>query len=146
MPSWRMSFQPSTNPAAYPFVHQLRTRFAETDAMSVVHHAAYLAYLEEARVEYLRSLGHPYGDVRAEGLDFPILEVAVRYQRPLRFDDVVDVHIAVASVQGATFEMAYLLGVNGVACATAVTVHGVVGRHGRATRTPGWLRQLVPPA
>ena len=34
----------------------LRVRFAETDAMGVAHHAAYLPYLETARVEYLRAL------------------------------------------------------------------------------------------
>ena len=51
----------------YAFSHRLRTRFAETDAMGVVHHAAYLPYLEEARVEYLRSIGHPYDAVRAGG-------------------------------------------------------------------------------
>ena len=28
--------------------------------MGVIHHAAYLPYLEEARVEFLRALGHPY--------------------------------------------------------------------------------------
>ena len=35
--------------------------------MGIVHHAAYLLYLEEARVEYLRHLGHPYGEVREGG-------------------------------------------------------------------------------
>ena len=61
--------------------------------MGVVHHAAYLPYLEEARVEYLRAIGHPYLEVRAEGVDFAVLEVAVQYLAPLRFDDVVDVHV-----------------------------------------------------
>ena len=61
----RQSLQPSRDPADYDFAHRLRTRFAETDAMGIIHHAAYLAYLEEARVEYLRAIGHPYDSVRA---------------------------------------------------------------------------------
>ena len=66
----RQSLQPSRDPADYVFVHRLRTRFAETDAMGIVHHAAYLPYLEEARVEYLRAIGHPYDSVRTgEGDD-----------------------------------------------------------------------------
>ena len=56
----RQSLEPTRDQGDYPFAHRIRTRFAETDAMGIVHHAAYLPYLEEARVAYLRQLGHPY--------------------------------------------------------------------------------------
>jgi acyl-CoA thioester hydrolase len=139
----RMTFDPPAEPAGYQFHHRLRVRFAETDAMAVVHHAAYLPYLEEARVECLRALGHPYEDVRSQGIDFTVVEVAVRYLRPLRFGEEVVVHVALAWVKGATFQMSYLLDVEGEPRATAVTVHGVVDRDGRAVRTPEWLSLLV---
>src|SRR5580692_9736548 len=61
--------------------------------MGIIHHAAYLPYLEEARVEYLRQLGHPYGEVRGGGHNFAVLEVSVRYRRPLEFDELVEVHL-----------------------------------------------------
>lgn len=123
----------------------LRVRFAETDAMGVVHHAAYLPYLEEARVAYLRAIDHPYGDVRRDdGVEFVVLEVAVRYLQPLRFDDEVDVHLALAAATRATFQLAYLLTVDHRRCATAITVHGSVDRRGRPVRMPAWLRTLVP--
>jgi acyl-CoA thioester hydrolase len=138
----RADVDPPTDPAAYRFCHQLRARFAETDAMAVVHHAAYLPYLEEARVAYLRSVDHPYTVLREDHVELPVVEVGVRYLRPLRFDDVVDVHLRPAEVRGATFQLAYLLTVDGEPRATAVTVHGVLvgGRPGRA---PAWLRALV---
>src|SRR5438270_427934 len=63
----RMNFDPPGDPGAYPFSHRLRVRFCETDAMGVVHHASYLAYLEETRVEYLRALDRPYQRLRAGG-------------------------------------------------------------------------------
>src|SRR5208283_1182732 len=100
----RQSLQPSRDPADYAFVHRLRTRFAETDAMGIIHHAAYLPYLEEARVEYLRAIGHPYDEVRAAGedeaqpgggRDFAVLEASVQYRKPLRFDDEVEVSLVV---------------------------------------------------
>ena len=56
----RLSLVPSTDPADYAFVHSIRTRFAETDAMGIIHHGAYLPYLEEARAALLRHVGHPY--------------------------------------------------------------------------------------
>ena len=132
-------------------MHRLRTRFAETDAMGVIHHAAYLPYMEEARVEYLRAIERPYRSVRAgefddetgdAGREFPVLELAVRYRKPLHFDDVVDVSLVIGAVTRTTFQVAYLLSVDGEARATAVTVHGCVDVAGRPTRLPTWVGHL----
>jgi acyl-CoA thioester hydrolase len=138
-----MRFDGAADAREFPFTHRLRVRFCETDAMGVVHHASYLAYLEETRVEYLRALGRPYDRLRAEGVEFPVVEAALQYRRPLRFDDVVDVAVTVASAGGATFQMNYLVGSGGVTSATAATVHGVVDGQGRPTRVPAWLRELA---
>jgi acyl-CoA thioester hydrolase len=138
-----MRFDPPGDSGAYPFTHRLRVRFCETDAMGVVHHASYLAYLEEARVEYLRAIGRPYDRLRAEGVEFPVVEVALQYRRPLRFDDVVDLAVMVGAAGAATFQMNYLVGCGGETSATGVTVHGVVDGRGRPTRLPAWLRELV---
>ena len=138
----RITLDPPTDPARYPFAHRVRVRFAETDAMGIVHHAAYLPYLEEARVEYLRAVGHPYQQLQADGLDIAVLEVTLRYLRALRFDDEVAVHVVVGGGKRTTFEVGYLLTVADVAAATAVTVHGCVDRAGRPARLPGWLCDL----
>jgi acyl-CoA thioester hydrolase len=139
----RLSVDPSTDAADYAFSHQIRVRFAETDAMGIVHHSRYLPYLEEARVEYLRHLGHPYHVLREEGIDMVVLEAFVRYRQPLRFDEVMQVHLRLASANRTTFQMAYLLAVDGEPRATAVTVHGSITiADGRPTRSPAWLRTL----
>lgn len=142
----RQSLEPTRDPADYSFSHRLRTRFAETDAMGIIHHAAYLPYLEEARVEYLRAIGHPYDRVRGgqagEAREFPVLEVSVHYRQPLHFDDEVDVSLRIGAVRGATFQIAYLLAV-GAERATAVTVHGCVDGTGRPARLPAWVTEAV---
>lgn len=135
----RVQVTPSLRPADYAFTHRIRARFAETDAMGIVHHATHLVYLEEARVAYLRALDRPYTALRAEGVDHAVLECAVRYRAPLRFDDEVDVHLVVAATSRATFQLAYLLTVGETVCATAVTVHGAVNAQGRPVRLPDWL-------
>src|SRR3989442_14303390 len=122
MSPMRMQFDPPGDPGAYPFTHRVRVRFCETDAMGVVHHASYLAYLEETRVEYLRALGRPYDRLRADGVEFPVVEAALQYRRPLRFDDAADVAVMVASAGGATFQMSYLVACGGGANATPPTV------------------------
>jgi acyl-CoA thioester hydrolase len=139
----RQSLQPSRDPVDYRFVHRIRARFAETDAMGIIHHAAYLPYLEEARVEYLRHLGHPYDEVRAEGFNFAVIEAAVQYRRPLEFDDLIDVHLVAGAVSRATFQLAYLLRVGEEARATAVTVHGCVDSDGKAARLPLWVGEAL---
>jgi acyl-CoA thioester hydrolase len=143
----RQSLEPTRDRADYVFTHRLRTRFAETDAMGVIHHAAYLPYLEEARVEYLRAIGHPYDAVRGgdagAAREFPVLEVSVQYRHSLRFDDEVDVSLCIGAVRGATFQIAYLLTVDDEARATAVTVHGCVDGLGRPARLPAWVAESV---
>ena len=139
----RLDVEPGVDPGAYSFRHDIRVRFAETDAMGIVHHSRYLPYLEEARVAYLRHLGHPYSQLRAEGIDYAVLECFVQYRQPLRFDDEVTVHLLMALATRATFQMAYLLTVGDEPRATAVTVHGCVNQHGKAVRMPAWLTTLA---
>ncbi len=143
MPEVRLELEPSLVASDYPYHHRVRVRFAETDAMGIVHHSRYLPYLEEARVEYLRHLGHPYTEMRAEGVDYAVLEVFVQYRQPLRFDDEVEVHLHLGAATRATFQMAYLLTVGGEVRATAVTVHGCVNSDGRPVRMPAWLVDMA---
>jgi len=133
----------SLDPADYVFAHDLRVRFAETDAMGIVHHGAYLPYLEEARVEYLRAVGHPYQTLQAEGADIAVLEASVRYLRALRFDDLVTVHLTPCNATRTTFELDYLLTVDGSPCSTAFTAHACVNDRGRPVRLPAWLAGLA---
>jgi len=139
----RIAEDPSTDPADYEFRHEVRVRFAETDAMGIVHHSRYLPMMEEARVAYLRHIGHPYQEIRDEGIEMNVLEAWVRYRKPLLFDDVVEIHVDLASVERASFQMGYLLTVDGEIRATGVTAHGAVTPTGRPTRLPSWLRDMA---
>jgi acyl-CoA thioester hydrolase len=143
----RLSLTPSLDPTAYRYVHRLRTRFAETDAMGIIHHGTYPAYLEEARAAMLRDAGFPYEEVRAgeNGVDFAVLELYVRHRRPLRFDDLVTVHVVVDDLTRTTFQVGYLVTVGDEVRATAVTVHGAVDGRGRPARMPPFLAGLVGP-
>jgi acyl-CoA thioester hydrolase len=129
-----------TTSAEYPFSLELRARFYETDAMGVVHHASYLGYLENARVEYLRSLGRPYDAIRADGVDFVVVGVELAYRRPLRFDDLFRVHAGLAHVRRSTFAMEYLLERDGETLLTGFTRHAVLdAATGRPVRVPDWI-------
>jgi acyl-CoA thioester hydrolase len=143
----RLSIDPSTSPGDYQFTQGIRVRFVETDAMGVVHHSNYLAYFEETRVAYLRHIGHPFTEWRDAGLESPVLESFAQYRKPLSFDEEIEVHVSLAEITRATFQMAYLVTVDradGIAeaRATGVTVHGCTTTAGRPTRLPAWLKEL----
>ena len=59
-------------------VHQVRVRYGETDQMGVVHHANYLAYLEEAR-EYMERIEQ---ELMREHL---VAEAAILHNATLRY-------------------------------------------------------------
>jgi acyl-CoA thioester hydrolase len=127
-------------PQEFPFCVELRARFFETDAMGVVHHASYLGYLETARVEYLRAIGRPYDQVRADGIDLAVIGVEVSYKAPLRFDDVFQVHAGTAHVRRATFAMEYLVERAGTTVLTGFTRHAALdAATGRPVRVPAWI-------
>ncbi len=109
--------------------------------MGVVHHAAYLPWLEEARVAYLRAIGHPYVEVRAAGIDIAVIEVAVRYLAPARFDDEIDIDVTLGAATAARFPISYVLSRGTETIATATTTHACLdAATGRPVRVPAWLR------
>ncbi|MEM7621936.1 MAG: thioesterase family protein [Planctomycetota bacterium] len=93
----RMADRPSSNPepAADPFAHRIRVRYAECDQMQVAHHGGFAVWLEEARTEMLRATGVSYEAVERAGVFLVITLLEVRYRRPVRYDDVIEVRVTV---------------------------------------------------
>ena len=139
----RAASEPSLNPADYTFAHQIRVRFSETDAMGIVHHSRYLPYLEETRVEYMRSIGQSYANSRETLGDSAVLEATVKYRQPLKFDEVMNVHLVFAATTGATFTINYLITVGEHVVSTASTQHAYVNSQGRPQRLPAWIKELA---
>ena len=135
--------EPSLNPADYTFAHQIRVRFSETDAMGIVHHSRYLPYLEETRVEYMRSIGQSYANSRETLGDSAVLEATVKYRQSLKFDEVMNVHLVLAATTGATFTINYLITVGDQVVSTASTQHAYVNAQGRPQRLPTWIKELA---
>lgn len=71
--------------SAFQTETEFSVRYAETDAMAVVHHANYLVYFEEGRSHYMRTLGCDYAVFEREGFQLPVTEVNIRYAGSLRY-------------------------------------------------------------
>ncbi|MGH7962243.1 MAG: acyl-CoA thioesterase [Candidatus Binatia bacterium] len=129
---------------AESFSHIIRVRYAETDQAGMAHHAAFLPWFEEGRVELLRSLGKPYQQFEAEGVHFPVREAFCRYWVPARFDDVLLVSTTIEEVGGASARFGYRITRESDATliAEGYTLHACVSDEGRVKRLPKEIREL----
>lgn len=67
----------------------LRAAYADTDQMGFVHHSNYLKYLENARWEAFRILGLTYKQIEDEGILMPVIDVNLRFIKPIYYDDEI---------------------------------------------------------
>jgi acyl-CoA thioester hydrolase len=79
---------------------QRRVLPQHTDHAGVMWHGAYLAWLEEARVEALAAAGLHYSDLSARGLELPVVSLAIDYRQALLHGDRVTVWSHVHPRQG----------------------------------------------
>lgn len=122
------------------FQLDIRVRYQETDAQARVHHANYLTYFEQARVEMLRAMGYSYKELEAAGVMLVVAEANLRYFLPAEYDDVLTIHVTTLSAKGARIVHDYQLRRGDDLLCQGRTVVACINRHGRVQRLPEWLR------
>ena len=131
----------------YRFSTDVVVRFAETDAQGIAHHAAYVVWLEVARVAYFAEHAGGYGRLQHQGMEALTTEVHVEYHRPARFDERLRIWSRVVHLRGARFRCEYVLEYGGEIVATGHTSHATVdGVTHRPTRLPKWFLEAVATA
>ncbi len=93
-----------------------------TDHAGVMWHGAYLAWLEEARVEALDQAGLAYSDLSARGLELPVVALNIDFRQALLHGDRVEVVSQVLPRQGVKlpWRSLFLLPGGGVAAEARV--------------------------
>ena len=106
-----------------------------TDHAGVMWHGAYVAWLEEARVEALALAGLDYAVMAQAGLEMPVVSLQVNYRRALRHGDVVALESHCFPQRGVRWpwRCQFLLGQQLMAEAE---VNLVLLAQGRVTRRP----------
>lgn len=116
--------------------HTIRVRYAESDQMGLAHHAAYVTWFEECRIELLRSLGASYRELEERGVLMPVIELTVRYRKSLRFDDLATCETT-AEAKGPSRILFRTVVKNGdTVCAEGEVTVASVSRDGRPVRIP----------
>ena len=88
------------------FAIRVRVYYKDTDAGGIVYHATYLRWMERARTDWLRALGERHGELESAGLQFVVSELAIRYRRPARLDELLEVDLEVAELRRASLRLA----------------------------------------
>ena len=64
---------------------ELSPAFHDLDPMNVVWHGRYVQYIELARCELLRRFDYDYPQMRDSGFAWPVVDLRLRYVRPLLY-------------------------------------------------------------
>ena len=113
-------------------------RYAETDAMGVVHHASYIVYFEDGRTNYARQRGHDYASFEASGHYLMVTEINARYLQPARYGQRLTVRCWVAEMQsrGMTFNYEIVDADSGTRHVSGYSKHICVTHQGQIARLP----------
>jgi acyl-CoA thioester hydrolase len=128
-----------------PSVTHIRVRYKDTDTMSVVYYGNYLTYFEVGRVEYLREKSLPMSQVNRR-IHMPVVEAYVKYVKPAKLDDLLEVSSRVSQRKRASFTFSYEIrnearelvasGFTRHACWDPAT--------SKMIALPDWLKEIMP--
>lgn len=125
-----------------------RVSYGETDAMGVMYYAEYLHLFERGRSEWIRTRGHSYAAIEAQGIYLPVREAQCRYRAPARYDELIWLETWLDAQSRASLTFAYRLMDEAKArlLAQGSTQHAVVDSRGKPVAIPQWLREFLSPS
>lgn len=71
---------------------EIQIPFQDIDAMEIVWHGNYPRYLEIARCALLDCIDYGYPRMRDSGYAWPVIDMRIKYIKPLRFQQRILVH------------------------------------------------------
>jgi len=124
----------------------IRVRYAETDAMGIVHHAVYPVWMELGRSDLLRMMGQGYAQWEAQGVFMAVAELRVKYRASAHYDELVQVRTWVTEAGRRNVVFGYEITREGVRLAEGQSVHLVMGPDGRNRTLPDAMLALIQQA
>ena len=105
--------------------YRRKTHYYETDQMAIIHHANYIHWFEETRVDFMEQVGFGYLKAVESGIDFALLGLECDYKNMVRFGDEVDIYCTIAAVTPSRMTVRYRVvnPASGQLCAMGETRH-----------------------
>lgn len=89
------------------FEYPVKVHPHHTDYSGAVWHGTYITWMEETRVEALRSMGIEYADLVAMGCELPVVDLSIRYHRSLKMGAEAIVRARMMEMQGVRINWEY---------------------------------------
>jgi len=129
-----------------PLVHRLRVRYAECDLQGVAFNSHYLNYFDTSMTELWRAAYGSYQAMLDRGVDMVLAEVRLRFRRPARFDDELELAVLVTHRGRTSFGTRHTASRAGELVADGELRHVLVDRStGIKTPLPDWLSDGLEP-
>lgn len=84
-----------------------KAHFYETDQMGIIHHANYVHWMEEARVDFMEQMGYGYDKATEHGIDFVLMGISCQYKGMVRFGDTVHIKVTFAEYHPVMMTVRY---------------------------------------
>lgn len=111
--------------------YQHKVQYYETDRMGITHHSNYLRFMEEARTEWMESMGMSYDTFEQLGLTSPMLSVSCNYKRPTTYSDIIDIAVYIKDCAHLKIRVAYVMTCRGEVVCTGESSHCFLDEKGR---------------
>ena len=115
-----------------PYIRKVQ--YYETDMMGIVHHANYIHWMEEARIDFLNQLGFPYAEMEKRGVMSPVRAVSCSYKKPCSFDDEIAIAVSVAAFNGVVLTIGYAMRRGDELICSATSEHVFLNKSGGFVR------------
>ena len=89
------------------FSYRVRVQPHRTDFSGTAWHGSYIAWMEEARVECLHSVGISFADLVALGCDLPVVDLSIRYHQSVRLGMELVVKTRLSDITGVRVNWDY---------------------------------------
>ena len=120
-----------------PATIDVEVRYAETDAMGVVHHSNYLVWFELARTRLCAASGYPYAEIERMGYQILVTGAELAYRQAARYGDTVRVTCGMEELTSRTMRFSYRVDRDGLRLVNGTTDHVWVSiETGRFCRIP----------
>lgn len=114
----------------------IKIYYEDTDAGGVVYYANYLRYMERARTEFLAEYGINVAEYHRHGTFFVVTHVDIRYKRPARLGETIEVTTLVHEVRNASMKIKNSILRNGDLLVEALLTFACIDEAGRPRRLP----------
>jgi len=121
---------------------KIKIYYEDTDAAGVVYYANYLRYFERARTEFLFENGIDVAAYHEKGYFFAVVHVDIKYKKPARLGDTIEVATKVTAIKNATISLKQHALKDETLLVEADVKLAFIDKDGRPRRLPAELKKI----